>query len=125
MCGDIYDCEMGEVSSMAWHRSRKERKCQACGRRIERGELYHKTSLLHDGKWSVTVNCARCWAIVEHLWTVVEPETAVALRLDCGVEYEGDEDDPGHALAFMTDAEAQAWALNQLGNTDAGGSWSF
>ena len=124
MCGYDDPDELCPVHSMAWHRSRKLRPCSACKRTIERGELYHKSSVLFDSSWRVVANCARCWAIVEHLWDV-RPDAYIALRLDCGEAYEAPDDDPGHALAFMTDAEAQAWAMEQRRNTHAGGGWSI
>lgn len=122
MCVD-YEWEDGtEPQSYRWQRARKEHECCACERKIERGRLYHYTASLCDGHWATYHHCARCWAIVEHLWSVTD--SAIEIRLDCGNKYEAPDEDPGHALAFMTDAEAEAWALAQPKRSEyPGGTW--
>ena len=122
MCIDVDELAIDKPQSYRWQRARKEHKCCACERNIERGRLYHYTAALDYGSWSGYHHCARCWAIVEHLWTGTD--SAIEIRLDCGNKYKAPENDPGHALAFMTDAEAEAWALAQPKATDSpGGSW--
>lgn len=117
------DCdEYSSVSTHRWQRSKVDRECCACNATaIKRGDLYHVTASLYDGHWATYRHCARCWAIAEHLWeTGVE---SVNIELDCGEPYEAPPDDPGHALAFMSDAEAQAWASTQPRDARPGGSW--
>jgi hypothetical protein len=43
---------------------------------------------------------------------------AVQLDLNCGEPFEGPEDDPLHALAFMTRAEMQEWAALKRAKQD-------
>jgi hypothetical protein len=124
MCEDFDggDYEPVHRQTWRWQRSRAERECCACEATIRVGALYHYSAWLSDGSWTQIRHCARCWAIVEHLWSVTD--RAIDIRLGCGETYDAPPDDPGHALAFMSDAEAEAWALTRPKVDDnPGGSW--
>jgi hypothetical protein len=121
MC-DSPDYDSSSVVDHRWQRSKQERTCCACrAPAIKRGDLYHVTASLYDGHWTTYRHCARCWAIAEHLWS--NGAEAIDIHLDCGESYDAPPSDPGHAIAFMTGAEAQAWAATRRADPTPKGTW--
>jgi hypothetical protein len=99
-------------------RARKDRACDACRETIRRGELYHSTRSLYDGRWETTSRCARCQSMVAFLSAALPRGEVCARELDCGHDWEENFKLPPPpevaALAFLTAAEAQA--LLEKGN---------
>ncbi len=102
-----YDSDSPAAYWPRWRRARKEHLCCACAEQIKRGELYHYTSGIWDEPDQFK-HCARCWKMLCDL--VELTASNVQLDLDCGEPFEASEDDPMHALAFMTRTEGQAYA---------------
>jgi hypothetical protein len=82
-CADVYDERIG--------RSRKDRRCDACGEVISSRQRYCRIRQLCAGHWEGWVRCMRCQRMHEHLrvlcrsegWGYQWPDE----RLDCGHEY--------------------------------------
>jgi hypothetical protein len=92
-----------------WRRARKEHRCYACRETIRKADRYHVTAHIFEGRLETFKHCARCYTILEALWSA--GAEAVDLGLDCGETWEDnfDECPPEVArLAFMTRDEAQA-----------------
>lgn len=64
MC--MFDGDGGVVLSDEHPRARKAHRCGECGRRIEPGETYRKTSVIGDGFYSGKT-CAHCEPAAEWL----------------------------------------------------------
>jgi hypothetical protein len=109
MCDSDWD-EGPAIAAHEWRRARKRHECVACDEGIERAELYHLTRQLYDGSWDTWKHCARCYAICKALWNA--GAGGIDLELDCGEVWDDNFDpDPNvERLAFLTRAEAQAWA---------------
>lgn len=102
--------EYADVQSTTWPKARKPHKCCACGESIAAGHRYARTFIVWEGTSSSYKHCARCWMMLEHLWSAVDGGVAVAWELDCGENWLntiGDLPDEVAALAFLTPAEAQ------------------
>jgi hypothetical protein len=108
---DSFDghCDVWEESL---RRARKEHKCDACHEPIQRGELYHATRSLFDGRWDTTYRCARCETMYRFLQPLMARGEVCHEELDCGHEFTEvfNREPPPEvaALAFMSQAEAQA-----------------
>ena len=97
------------------HRSKIERKCDACRRMIEAGQLYHRSAYLYDGSWEVIDRCARCEGMYRILSPLVRSwsggDEICDDRLNCGHTWQDNfKDEPPvevQALAFLTPSEAQ------------------
>jgi hypothetical protein len=100
--------------SGSWVRARKEHRCYACRETIRPSDLYHREAGAQEGDFFLHKHCARCWQMLNYL--AKHTGEPVAYGLDCGeeYEYEGNEADPAHELAFMTQDEAQAKADETL-----------
>lgn len=120
MC-DAPDYDPSSVCNHRWQRARIEHQCCACEATIKRADLYHVTASLFDGHWTTYRHCACCWAIAEHLWA--SGAESIDIELNCGESYDAPSDDPGHAIAFMTPAEAQAWAATRRDHPRPNGTW--
>jgi hypothetical protein len=91
-----------------WVTARKEHVCFACAEAIVKGQRYHVTFSVYDGRADTTKRCARCQAIFEHLSGRMkehgDEEEFCDAELKCGHEYEErwNEPPPEHiaALAF-------------------------
>lgn len=105
MC-DIFDCDRPSAYREVWRRARKEHRCEACYEPIRPGERYNYVSGVWDGEASAFKRCARCAFTFKRLVDLAPVGDVVALDLDCGEVYEGD-DQELLALAFMTPTEAQ------------------
>lgn len=105
--------------SGSWVRARKERECYACGEIIRKGDHYHREAGRQDAEFFVYTHCARCWRMLTYL--IERNMESVAYDLNCGEEYEydGNEADPAHALAFMTADESQEWLKKKLRDNEA------
>jgi hypothetical protein len=102
-----YD-DTGYEITREWRRARKPHACFACGETVRVGDRYHVVIDVSDGL-RVYRHDARCWSIIEALWSA--GAEAVMWDLNCGESWEenfGDLPDDVAALAFMTPDEAQA-----------------
>lgn len=107
MC--CWDWEEPEIRNMYWRRARKQHECYACHETIRTGDLYHIDSQRLDGEFYRFKHCARCWRMIEFLWSYTCD--AVAYDLDCGAEpFDEDDPDAPHEIAFWTPDDAQEWA---------------
>jgi hypothetical protein len=70
--------------SETWRRARKPHRCRACDETIRRGDRYHYSSGVWDGRPDSFAHCARCWAIYLALQAELEPGEGIDLDLDCG-----------------------------------------
>jgi hypothetical protein len=111
MCGA--DEESG-FRSGSWVRARKAHRCYACRETIRPGDLYHREAGTHEGDFFLYKHCARCWKMLDFVLHV--GDGTVQYDLNCGedYEYEGNEADPAHQLAFLTQDEAQTHAEEVL-----------
>lgn len=92
-----------------WVKARKEHTCYACRETIRPGDRYHLWVSKFDGDLTVAHHCARCYLLMEALWS--SGAESVEWGLDCGVSYEeafGPIPDDVARLAFLTPDEAQA-----------------
>lgn len=107
-------CDLDPIAPSAytsvWRTARKEHRCCVCEETISTGDLYHYLSGIWDGRADSHKHCARCWKT--YLALVERSEGGVDIFLNCGETYDGN--DPSMLeLAFMTPAEAQAWARQE------------
>lgn len=113
------DCDGGSHPSVwreKFRRARKEHDCEACGRRIERGEMYSYTFSVYDGNPSETVRCLRCDVLYqllqEKIGRATDGDECADPNLNCGHTWQQrwEEDPPPEVamLAFYTPAEVAA-----------------
>lgn len=105
--------EMCDHWDLSIRRSSRERRCQACGSVIAKGDLYAREAMVFDADWSIAIRCGRCEKMYSHLQSVrPDRETCVDVHLMCGHSYEEvhEKPPPDHiaALAFLVPAEASA-----------------
>lgn len=103
--------EYNDVQHTIRVKARKAHKCCACAETIGIGHFYIKTFVAYDGHGETYKHCLRCNAMVEALFKVVEPCTAIDWTLNCGERWEdhfGPVPDGVARLAFLTPEEAQS-----------------
>lgn len=85
------DGESVDVCAETWRKARKEQRCDACSEIVSPGQRYHRTALLYEGSWQVTIRCERCEAIHAHLSARIskegDPEEYCDPELNCGHTY--------------------------------------
>lgn len=60
MCMADYNDDPATVYSSKECRSRKDRKCDECSRKIAIGERYQNTFMVYDGRGSTWITCEHC-----------------------------------------------------------------
>jgi hypothetical protein len=92
-------CDDGERAN--WYtedrrRSRRRRRCEACGDRIEPRHEYVRVVWTASSDLGVVIQCLRCNAIFRALQKA-KPGAAIMFALDCGDYIE----DPEHPLQWL------------------------
>lgn len=59
-CIDDPDFEPADIFEETAHKARKKYNCYECRSEINIGDIYQKTSMLFDGRWSNHKTCSRC-----------------------------------------------------------------
>lgn len=111
MSVDVSDAETYAVYSERAVRARKEHRCDACKRPIERGSIYIRVFMVWDCTAESIKRCPRCELMHLHLRSLDTDHCELwpAEKLDCGMRYEeewGDLPDDVAWLAFATNEEA-------------------
>ena len=60
MCMADYADDMPTIYRRKDHHTRKDRKCDECGRIIAKGELYQNAFMVYDGEGSTYITCEHC-----------------------------------------------------------------
>jgi len=91
-------------------RARTTHRCNACRRRIERGDVYMSVHCCDGDGWETIRRCGACQLTHEHLRALDPGEMWPDERLSCGLDYvaEWEEQPPEDvaALPLLSDREA-------------------
>nr|NIP90585.1 hypothetical protein [Gammaproteobacteria bacterium]NIR32916.1 hypothetical protein [Gammaproteobacteria bacterium]NIR84714.1 hypothetical protein [Gammaproteobacteria bacterium]NIU07263.1 hypothetical protein [Gammaproteobacteria bacterium]NIV52870.1 hypothetical protein [Gammaproteobacteria bacterium] len=82
------ECVGTQVHRAGWRKARKPHTCCACGERIPAGHRYYYTFQISEGDAETWQHCARCKALLEHLWSVLPDDEIPDPELNCGHTYE-------------------------------------
>lgn len=120
MCGIDY-CDGWTALDYKLYRARKEHRCCACFRMIEKGHLYRVLTGITDGRFDRLKRCIRCDQIAEGMsargctvYFDLQGEGGQGTWVEEDDPYDlVPETDPVAAVAFMTEAELEKRALEK------------
>ena len=103
-----FDLDRAAVWSPKHTRAREPQRCSVCKEQTAPGKLYVRLASCHEGRWSHTKHCSRCWSIFEAICK--RTRGPVDPMLDCGeswLDAFGEVEPPEVAsLAFALPGEA-------------------